>query len=70
MKILDPDNLVSDFRIIERVVKSHPFSSNLYHQIKTLVVRLHPKAPEEGPTISFNHDTHEAILPQYSARNG
>ena len=61
MKIIDPNNLIPDHGVIERVVKTHPFSSNLCRKIVALT--LANDDSETGyPRIGFNNETLEAIL--------
>jgi hypothetical protein len=62
MEIIDKNNLITDHTVIKRVVKRHPFSSDLWVQIKKLTVECHKKADNGGPSIEFHHATHLAIL--------
>ena len=61
MKIVDSDNLIPDHSILDRVVKTHPFSSNLCLKIAALTVANDDSEIGE-PRISFNNETLEAIL--------
>ncbi len=62
MEISDPQNLIPDHSVIERIVKMHPFSSDLWLQIEKVSVKSHEEADDTGPRIEFNHATHETIL--------
>lgn len=39
MKIIDDENLIPDKQIVEKIVRGHPFSANLYDTINNLVIR-------------------------------
>jgi hypothetical protein len=62
MEISDPQNLIPDHSVIERIVKMHPFSSDLWLQIEKVSVKSHEEADVRPPSIKFNHATHETIL--------
>jgi len=62
MKIIDPNNLIPDYTVIERIVKTHPFSCDLWSQIKKVIVKSHEEADNGGPRIEFDHDTYETII--------
>jgi hypothetical protein len=62
MEIIDKNNLIPDHKVINRVVKRHPFSSDLWTQIKKVSVKSKKKADIGGPSIEFDHATHEVIL--------
>jgi len=62
MEISDPNNLIPDHSVIERVVKTHPFSSDLCFQIKKVIVKSHQEADDGAPSIKLDHATHETIL--------
>ena len=61
MKIIDSDNLIPDHGVIDRVVNTHPFSSNICQKIQALTV-ANDDSEIVNPRISFNHETLEAIL--------
>ena len=61
MKIIDPDNLIPDHGVIDRVVNTHPFSSNICQKIQALTV-ANDDSEIVNPRISFNHETLGAIL--------
>jgi len=56
MKIIDPENLIPYHSVLNRVVKTHPFSPNLYQQIHTITVS-EDDSEIINPRISFNHET-------------
>lgn len=62
MEISDRNNLIPDHSVIERVVKTHPFFSDFWFQIKKVTVKPHEEENNGGPRIEFDHATHEAIL--------
>jgi len=61
MKIIDPNNLIPDHSVLKRVIKTHPFSANLYQQIHSITVSEdNSKIP--NPRVNLNHETCEVIL--------
>lgn len=61
MKIIDPNNLIPDHSVLERVIKTHPFSTNLYQQIHGITVS-EDDSKIASPRVNFNHKTCEVIL--------